>query len=139
VCFQFENNSKIINFRDLISFKAYYGKNGPILYLRTNEENFRIFANNNFCKSDDFRRFCVDTIAQLDNYKKTSEKTDLIHEGSIFGTKAMLYFLIAATSIYLVAFFLETKALRIAIGIAGGFYFGIMWTRYLFETNKKLD
>jgi hypothetical protein len=136
--FEFENNSKIINFRDLTSFKAYYGKNGPILYLKTNDENFKISANNNFCKTDDFCRFCVDAIAQLDNYKKTG-KTDIIHEGSIFATKAMLYFLIAATLIYLVAFFFETKALRVAIGIAGGLYFGIMWTRYFFETNKKLD
>jgi hypothetical protein len=116
VYFEFENNSKIINFRDLVSFKVYYGKNGPILYLKTNDENFKIPANNNFCKTDDFCRFCVDTIALLDNCKKT-DKNDLIHGGSIF----------------------ETKALRIAIGVAGGFYFGIMWLRYFFEINKKPD
>jgi hypothetical protein len=136
VDFEFENESKTINFSDLISFKAYYGKNGPILYLKSHDENFKIFANNNFCKTEDFCSFSIDTIKQLDDFKKTYN-SDLIHEGSIFATKGMFYFLIIATLIYLAAFFFETNALRIAIGIGGGLFFGIMWIRYFIETDKK--
>ncbi len=52
--FEFEKEMRIINFSDLISYKVYYGKNGPILYLKNKTDNFKIFANNNFCKTEDF-------------------------------------------------------------------------------------
>ena len=136
--FDFTNETKVINFSDLISFKYEYGKNGPMLYLKTQAENFRIFANNNFCKTDDFEIFCKDTIIQLDNSKNKNNLT-LIHEGSIFTKKGMLYFLIGASSIYLLAFLFETKTLRIAIGIGGGFYLLIMWTKYYIENKKMIE
>lgn len=138
IIFEFENETKTINFDELTSYKSYYGKNGPILYLNSNLEKFKIFANNNFCKTADFKTFCDDTIIQLDKYRDKNNVT-LIHEGSIFATKGMLYFLIIATSIYLFAFFIETKALRLAIGIGGAFYFFIMWTKYYIENNKQND
>jgi len=138
VIFEFENETKTINFNELTSYKSYYGKNGPVLYLKENIDNFKIYANKNFCKTDDFKSFCEDTIIQLDKYRDKNNVT-LIHEGSIFTTKGILYFLIAATSIYLLSFFIETKNLRIAFGISGVFYFFIMWTRYFIERNKLRD
>jgi hypothetical protein len=138
VIFEFEKETKKINFNELTSYKSYYGKNGPVLYLKDNIENFKIYANNNFCKTENFKSFCEDTIIQLDKYRDKNNLT-LIHEGSIFTTKGMLYFLIVATSVYLLAFFIETKTLRLAIGIGGGFYFFIMWTRYFIEKNKLRD
>ena len=138
VIFEFEKETKTINFNELTSYKSYYGKNGPVLYLKDNINNFKIYANNNFCKTDDFKAFCEDTIIQLDKYRDKNNVA-LIHEGSIFTTKGMLYFLIVTTSIYLIAFFIETNTLRLAIGISGGFYFFIMWTRYFIEKNKLRD
>jgi hypothetical protein len=138
VQFDFTDEIKVINFSDLISYKDYNGKNGPILYLNTQTDNFKIFANNNFCKTDDFKMFCDDTIIQLDKYKDTNNLA-LSHEGSIFTKKGMLYFLIIATSVYLFGFLFETKALRIAIGICGGFYFFIMWTKYYIESKKQKE
>lgn len=134
--FEFKTNSKIINFADLTSFKAYYGKNGPLLYLKNNIDNFKLSANNNFCKTDGFRVFCEDIIIQLDKYK-TQNNSNLIHEGSIFTKKWMTYFLICGTLIYLLSFFIETKVLRIAVGISGGFYFLLMWTVYVVERHAK--
>ena len=135
VIFEFKSGTKAINFSNLTSYKSYYGKNGPILYLKSNSENFKVFANNNFCKTDSFKKFCDDTIAQLDKYRDTHNLA-LINEDSIFTKKGMLYFLIIATLIYLLAFFVETNTLRIAIGIGGGFYFFIMWAKYLIENDK---
>lgn len=135
VIFEFDNSIKTINFGELISYKSYYGKNGSILYLKSNSDNFKMFANKAFCKTADFRTFCDDTKAQLAKYRDTHNSA-LIHEGSIFTKKGMLYFLIVATLIYLLSFFVETKSLRIAIGIGGGLYFVIMWTIYLIENSK---
>ena len=136
--FEFENDSRSINFSDLISYKAYYGKNGAVLYLKNNIDNFKISVNSNYCKTDDFELFCKDVILKLDTYKDKTNSI-VIHEGSIFTKKGMLYFLITATLIYLLAFFIETKDLRIGIGIGGGFYFFIMWTKYFIENNKLQD
>jgi hypothetical protein len=136
VQFDFTDEIKVINFSDLISFENYDGQNGPVLYLRTQTDNFKIFANNNFCKTDDFKMFCDDTIIQLDKYKDANNLA-LIHEGSIFTQKGMLYFLIISTSIYFIGFLFESKALRIAMGIGGGFYFFIMWAKYYIENKKQ--
>ena len=95
-------------------------------------------AKNNFCKTDNFKSFCEDTIIQLNNYRDTNNVA-LIHEGSIFTNKGMLYFLIVSTSIYLLSFFIETKDLRLRIGIGGGYFFFNMWTRYFSEKNKLRD
>ena len=108
VIFGFKNETKTIHFNNLTSYKSYYGSNGPILYLKNNIDNFKIFANNNFCKTDDSQKFCEDIIIQLDKYKDKSNST-LIHEGSIYATKGFLYFLIIATLIYLLAFIFENK------------------------------
>ena len=134
--FEFDYITKEIIIKDLISFKSFYGKNGPVLYLNTDSENFQLSANNNFCKTDDFKLFCDDVITQLNKYKDT-QKSDLIHRGSIFATKGMLYFLIVATLIYLFAFLIETKTLMIAIGIGGGFYLLIMWLAYFNKRDLK--
>jgi hypothetical protein len=96
-----------------------------------------MFANNNFCDPDAFNAFCEDLIIQLDKYKIKSN-SDIIHESSIFATKGMLYFLVAITLVYLVSFFFETKTLKVAIGIGGGFYLLLMWTKYFIENKKKL-
>lgn len=137
--FQFDNNtSRTINFTNLTSFKVYYGQNATVLYLRNNADNFKIYANSNFCKPDSFNSFCEDIVTQLDKYK-IETKSNLIHQGSIFATKGMLYFLISATLIYLISFFIESKKLRIAIGITGGFYLFIMWTRYFIEKKRKFE
>ena len=134
--FDFGQDLQMINFNDLISFKAYYGYNGPVLYLKSNIDNFRISANNNYCKTANFKLFCEDIIVQLDKYKD-NKNIALIHEGSSFATKGMLYFLITATSIYLLGFIIETKALRIAVGIGGGFYLLYMWLVYFIKTNEE--
>jgi len=134
--FDFTNETKLINFADLISFKDYNGRNGPILYLKTNTENFKIFSNNNFCKTDDFKKFCDDSIIQLDKYKAKNNLT-LIHRGSIYSTKGFLYFLITATSIYLLSFIIESKELRPYIGFGGGFYLLIMWIAYYIKGDLK--
>ncbi|MEO5777849.1 MAG: hypothetical protein ABIS69_09315 [Sediminibacterium sp.] len=84
--FEFAGEIKIINFNDLISFKDFNGRTGPVLYLKTKSEKFKIFAHNAFCKADDFKIFCDDTIRQLDKYKG-SNNLALIHEGSIFNKK----------------------------------------------------
>lgn len=107
-----------------------------MLYLNSNTENFRMFPNNNFCKTEEFKIFCADTIAQLDKFRET-HNFSLIHEGSVFTKKGMLYFLIITTLIYLAAFYFETKVVRIAVGIAGGFYLFILWTKYYIENNKS--
>ena len=135
ISFEFKNSTKNIYFNELTSYKCYYGKNGPILYLKGSVDNFKIFGNDNFCKTDDFKTFCDDTIIQLDKYKDKNIST-IIHEGSIFTKKGMLYFLIIATVTYLLAFFVETHRLRLAVGIGGGSYLLIMWTGYLVESKK---
>ena len=135
--FNFKNDiSRVINFSDLISFKTYYGKNGTALYLKNTNDNFKMFANNNFCDPDAFNAFCEDLIIQLDKYKINSN-SNIIHESSIFATKGMLYFLVAITLVYLVSFFFETKTLKVAIGIWGGLYLLLMWTKYFIENKKK--
>jgi len=135
--FHFEKDSRIIKFSDLISFKAYYGQNGPILYLKNNVDNFKIAANNNFCKTDDFRIFCEEALIQLDKQKKST--ANLIHEGSIFIKRGMLYFLIFATLIYFLSLFFVNKQLKIIIGFCGGLNFLGMWIKYYIENQKTQD
>jgi hypothetical protein len=135
IIFEFEKETRAINFNELTSYKSYYGKNGPLLYLKSDIGHFKISANNLFCKTEGFKSFCEQAIIQLDKYRDKKNAT-LIHEGSIFTTKGMLYFLIVATSTYLLAFFIESKTVRLAIGISGGFYIFIMWTRYIIEKIK---
>jgi FtsH-binding integral membrane protein len=136
VIFEFENETKTINFSELTSYKSYYGKNGPILYLNNNVEKFKIFANNNFCDSDDFKTFSDDAIIQLNKYKDKNNLT-LIHEGSMYATKGFLYFLFIATSIYFLSFTLESKDLRPYIGIGGGVYLLISWIAYFNKRDLK--
>lgn len=136
VIFEFGNEAKTINFNELTSYKSYYGNNGPILYLNSNVENFKIFANNNFCKTDDFKIFSDDAIIQLDKYKDKNNLT-LIHEGSIYATKGFLYFLFIATSMYFLSFTIESKDIRPYIGIGGGVYLLIMWIAYFNKRDLK--
>lgn len=136
VDFNFQEKTRTINFNELISFKAYYGKNGPVLYLNNNVDNFKIAANNNFCKTDDFQTFCEDLIVKLDKYK-AADNPKIIHEGSIFATKGMLYFLIIATLVYLLAFIIENKETRLPIGLGGGIYLLLSWTIYFNRRNLK--
>ena len=136
VMFEFENETKTINFNELISYKSYYGKNGPILYLKDNIDNFKIFANDNFCKTDDFKIFSDDTIIQLGKYKDNNSLT-LIHEGSIYATKAFLYFLFITTSIYFLSFLIVRKDIRPYTGFGGGLYLLIMWFVYFNKRDLK--
>ena len=133
--FDFENTSRIIEFNDIISFKAYYGNKATILYLKNATDNFKLYANN-FCDRKGFGSFCEDMIIQLDKYKSTVNP-NVIHEGSVFATKGMLYFLSIATFIYLLAFFVENKEARLYIGICGGFYLLVMWTGYFNKRDLK--
>jgi hypothetical protein len=133
--FNFDGDSKTIDFANLISFKTDDGKNGPILYLKSNDGNFRIFANSSFCNPADFKVFRDDLIAKLDNYR-LSVNPSLIHRGSIFATKGMLYFLCIATIVYLLAFLVENKAARLSIGVAGGFWLIVMWIVYSINGAK---
>jgi len=135
VCFEFEKENKTIYFDELTSYKVYYGKNGPILYLNSNVDHFQLFTNSNFCKTDGFILFCEDLLKTLDAFKNT-RKPGLIRNHSIFATKSMLYFLILATVIYLGSFLIETNKQKIVIGIVGGFYFLLMWTKYFWERKK---
>lgn len=134
--FEFEKETRIINFSDLISYKVYYGRNGPVLYLNSTTDNFKIFANNNFCKTQGFISFCKDTIVQLDKYKSISNST-IIHEGSIFATEGMLYFLIVLTLIYLIGFLFENKPARLGIGLGGGWGLLMMWILYSKKSKLK--
>lgn len=135
--FEFEKETRIINFSDLISYKVYYGKSGPVLYLNNTTDNFKIFANSNFCKTQDFTSFCKDTIVQLDKYKNINNSTTIIHKGSIFATKGMLYFLVVLTLIYLIGFLVENKTARLAIGLGGGWYLLMMWILYSKKSKLK--
>ena len=138
VDFNFNETSRTINFSDLISFKAYYGKNGPVLYLNSNVDNFKISSNNNFCKTDDFQTFCQDLIIKLDKYK-TRDNSSVIHEGSIFATKGMLYFLSIATLIYLLAFFVIQFSIEISqYSCVSNQYYRTCWRQYdsLFKRSK---
>lgn len=136
VSFRLDKDLKEINFNNLISYKVYYGKNGPILYLKNQDVNLKIAANNNFCKPDDFRIFCENIIIKLDKYKRNTN-APIIHEGSIFTTKKMLYFLSITTSIYLISFLFEKKDLRLPIGLGGGLYLFSMWIVYVAKRNDK--
>jgi hypothetical protein len=135
VDFNFDENVKTINFDDLISFKAYYGSKATILYLNKSNEKFKLYANN-FCKRENFDIFCKDIIIQLDNYK-SNNNPNIIHEGSAYATKGMLYFLIVATFIYLFSFFVEQKDSRLSIGLAGGFFLLMMWSAYFLKRKDK--
>jgi len=138
VDFEFDDSEKNIQFSELTSYKFYDGKNGPILYLRTNTENFKLFTNENFCQSDDFKVFCNDIMAQLDRYRMSNPAAILIHEGSIFEKKGMLYFLAIATVAYLLAlYFVPFKEFRIVFGLSIGSSFLLMWVKY-FSANKKM-
>ena len=138
VQFKFTSKIRVINFEDIISYKAYHGRNGSELFLKNKSDNFKISVNNNYCKTETFDAFCDTIINQLDNYKLKNNPS-LIHEGSIFTKKGMFYFLIIASSLYLFGFFIETNTLRLAIGIGGGFYFFIMWTKYYTENKRQND
>ena len=82
--FDFENNCvKKIDFKSLISFKKYYGKNGPIIYLTSPMENFKLAANSKFCDPKSFDTFSRDLMSTLANYKN-EVAPDLIHKGSNF-------------------------------------------------------
>jgi hypothetical protein len=89
--FVLENGVKKINFSDLISFKLYNGKNGPVLYLKSKNDTFKLFANNNFCEIDDLKVFCKDAIRTLEKYKIETNPS-LVREGSIFAKRGILYF-----------------------------------------------
>lgn len=135
VDFNFDNGLRTINFDDIISFKAYYGNNGTVLYLKNGVDNFKLYANN-FCDRKSFDTFCQDIITQLDKYK-TTNNTDIIHQGSIFATRGMFYFLIIATLIYLLGFFFDTQELKLYIGLGGGFYLLIMWIAFFNKRDLK--
>jgi hypothetical protein len=128
----FGGNSRILNFDDLISFKAYYGNKATVLYLNNITDNFKLYANNH-CDRKSFDVFCQDLIIQLDKYKFANHP-NIIHKGSVFATKGMPYFLGTATVIYLLAFFVENKEASLYIGIGGGFYLLVMWIAYF---NKR--
>lgn len=137
--FEFDQfRTRKILFDDLVSYKFYDGKNGPILYLPNNIDDFRIAANNNFCKPDDFIIFCQDILVRLETFKN-KPNSHLVHKGSIFATTGMLYFLTIASLVYLISFYFETSSLRIAIGIGGGFYCTTMWLLYYIQKTKKRD
>jgi len=132
--FNLEEDLKIINFSDLVSFKVHYGSNATVLYLKTENDNFKIYTTS--FSRENFQSFCKDIQIRIEEYK-ASNKTQIIHKGSIFATAGMLYFLVIATLIYLLAFIVETKELRLAIGISGGFYLLIMWIAY--SNKRKLE
>lgn len=134
--FKFESGTKTVNFNNLISYKFYSDKSGQILSLKSNLGSFKIIANNNFCKTEDFKEFCNDIMAKLDTYRNLNN-SELIHKGSIYATKGFLYFLAIATVLYSVAFFFETTRLRLSIGIAGGYFLLIMWMKYFIERRKQ--
>jgi hypothetical protein len=133
--FNFDEQLRTINFDDILSFKTYYGNNATVLYLKDNTYNFKLYANN-FCDRKSFDVFCKDIIIQLDKYK-SADHPNIIHEGSVFATKGMLYFLSIATLIYLLAFFVETKEASLYVGIGGGFYLLVMWFAYFNKRNSK--
>ncbi|MEO7488430.1 MAG: hypothetical protein ABIU77_15065 [Ferruginibacter sp.] len=133
--FDFGENPRIINFDDLISFKVYYGNKATVLYLSNTTDNFKLYANN-YCDRKSFDVFCQDIIIQLDKYK-SHDHPNIIHKGSVFTTKGMLYFLSIATLIYLLAFFIENKEASLYIGIGGGFYLLLMWFAYFNKRDLK--
>ena len=143
VAFEFKNDLiRTINFKDLISYKVYYGKNGPVLYLRNNTDRFKLFANDNFCKSEPFETFCKDIINQIDKYV-IDNKAIIIHEGSSFATKKMLYFLLISTPILLFLFYITTTDyisyidLKMRIRIYGVTFILGFWIIYLIAKKRK--
>lgn len=135
VRFEFEENTKTINFSNLTSYEYYYGKNGPVLYLKNDLESFKIEANNNFCQTSELKLFCEDIIIKL---KKYSNDNNLkIQNSSIFASKKMLIFLIFLTAIYLISFSIEPKEMKIYFGIAGGIYLIVFWSLYFWNKNEE--
>jgi len=135
--FQFGDESRIVNFIELTSFKVYFGKNSPVLYLKSKDNNFKIYANSNFCKTENFEIFCKDIIVQLDKFKIKNGNINLIHEGSFFATKKALIINLLLSLLYLVSFYFETASLRVGIGIGGGIYLFTIWTIYLTRRKDK--
>jgi hypothetical protein len=143
VVFEFKNNFiRTINFNDLTSYKVYYGNNGPVLYLRNNIDHFKIFANDNFCKSEPLVAFCKDILAKIDNYV-IDNKSTIIHEGSVFLTKGMFLFMIISTPIVLLLIYITTTDLieftdlNLFIRSFGGAFLFIFWLKYIIEKNRK--
>jgi len=143
VVFEFKNDLiRTINFNDLISYKVFYGKNGPVLYLRNNIDQFKLFANDNFCKSEPFETFCKDILIQIDKYV-VDNKSNIIHEGSTFQTKGMLLFLTISTPIILLSFYItttdliESTDLNVLIRIFGCAFLVIFWLKYFIERSRK--
>lgn len=134
--FDFGTFVKTFYFTDLISFKAYYGKNVSVLYLNIVTEKFKIYANDYFCKREALENFCHVIIAKLDAYR-IAQKPELIHEGSIYATKKMFYFLLIITFAYLIGFFFESESLRVAIGIRVGGGLAALWFLYFVRRNQK--
>jgi hypothetical protein len=143
VVFKFKDNSiRTINFNDLTSYKVYYGNNGPVLYLRNITDRFKLFANDNFCKSKPFETFCKDIIDRIDNYV-TENKLNIVHEGSIFQTKGMLLFLTISTPVIFLLFYVTTTDLiestdsNVLIRIFGSTFLVVFWLKYFIERSRK--
>jgi hypothetical protein len=143
VVFEFKNDLiRTIYFNHLTSYKVYYGNNGPVLYLRNNIDHFKIFANDNFCKSEPFVVFCKDILVKIDNYF-IENKSAIIHEGSVFQTKGMLLFLTFSTPIVLLLIYITTTDLieiddlNLFIRSFGGVFLFVFWFKYIIEKYRK--
>jgi hypothetical protein len=134
--FQFKRSTRTIHFSELILYKCYYGRVGPVLYLKTATNRFKLSVNNNFCKTEAFRNSLDAIVIVLDKY--IAEHVTILKRGrSFFETRRMLYFLIFAGALYILTVFDATRIWKIIIEIAGGFYLFNMWVAY-FINNRKI-
>jgi hypothetical protein len=128
--FEFKKSAKLISFSNLVSFKNQEGKNGPILYLKTQTEDFEIFANSKFCKTEKFKIFSDNAIIQLQKYQENNDLKPNIHQITKKQNNGYLYFLIIASVVYLFLITVLDNNSTAYLFILGGFFLFITWFMY---------
>jgi hypothetical protein len=81
--FEFKNNAtRLVSFKELISYKIYYSKKGPFLTLKMNNDIVKIFAHGWYCDEVGFTVFCEALETEIENYK-IETKINIIKEISL--------------------------------------------------------
>jgi len=141
--FNFKNETvRTINFSDLTSYEFINGKNGPVLYLRSNNDRLKIFALDYCCNSEPLDSLCKDIVAQIEKYK-IENISEIINGGNLFQRKGTLRFIIILTILILLLSFIttldliESAELKVIIRIFGGILLFVFWLTYFVEKERK--
>ena len=128
--FEFKKSAKLISFSNLVSFKNQEGKNGPILYLKTQTEDFEIFANSKFCKTEKFKIFSDDAMVQLQKYQENNDLKPNIHQITKKQNNGYLDFLIIASVANILLIIFLDNNFAAYLFMIGGFFLFIGWIIY---------